>query len=162
MITFETNLKENNMATIIRVTREFSFEMAHVLGNYDGPCRNIHGHSYKLFITLAGKPVTDKFNPKYGMVIDFAVMKNIVNGVIIDKFDHSIVLSSEFGKEKLEVLRSMFENVNIVDYQPTCENLIADFAERLKDKLPEGVKLFSLRLHETEKLYAEWFASDNC
>ena len=58
----------------IRVTKEFSFEMAHVLEGYDGPCREIHGHSYRLFVTVAGTPCDDPANPKYGMVIDFGIL----------------------------------------------------------------------------------------
>lgn len=149
------------MATTIRVTREFSFEMAHVLGNYDGPCRNIHGHSYKLLVTLTGIPTDDKTSPKNGMVIDFAEMKRIVNREIISIFDHSVVLSKEYEKDKLNSLLEMFENINLVDYQPTCENLVTDFAERLADKFPDGVRLHSLRLHETANMFAEWFANDN-
>ena len=126
------------MATTIRVTREFSFEMAHVLGNYDGPCRNIHGHSYKLLVTLTGIPADDTTSPKNGMVIDFAEMKRIVNREIISIFDHSVVLSKEYEKDKLNSLLEMFENINLVDYQPTCENLVTDFAGRLADKFPDG------------------------
>ena len=66
------------MASIIRVTKEFSFEMAHALWNYDGPCRNVHGHSYRLFVTLYGKPLEEQDNPKNGMVIDFSDLKRIV------------------------------------------------------------------------------------
>jgi 6-pyruvoyltetrahydropterin/6-carboxytetrahydropterin synthase len=149
------------MATTIRVTREFSFEMAHVLGDYDGPCRNIHGHSYKLFVTLIGVPTDDRANPKNGMVIDFVEMKKIINREIIAKFDHSVVLNQEYEKDKLGSLLRMFENINLVDYQPTCENLITDFAGKLAEKFPEGVKLHSLRLHETANMFAEWFADDN-
>ena len=64
----------------IRVTKEFSFEMAHMLEGYDGPCSEIHGHSYRLFVTVAGTPCSDPQNPKYGMVIDFGVLKRIVGG----------------------------------------------------------------------------------
>ena len=60
------------MASVIRVTKEFSFEMAHALTNYDGPCRNIHGHSYRLFVTVSGIPSDDPRDPRNGMVIDFS------------------------------------------------------------------------------------------
>jgi len=63
------------MSPLIRVTKEFSFEMAHVLWNYDGPCKNVHGHSYRLFVTLSGFPVDNQENPKNGMVIDFGDLK---------------------------------------------------------------------------------------
>lgn len=149
------------MNSTIRVTREFTFEMAHVLRNYDGPCRNVHGHSYRLFVTLSGSPVNDPDNPKNGMVIDFTELKNIVLHEIVDQFDHSVVVSKDFDREKMEMMTKTFGNTVVVDYQPTCENLVADFAERLKHKMPAGVLLHSLRLFETAKSYAEWFAADN-
>jgi 6-pyruvoyltetrahydropterin/6-carboxytetrahydropterin synthase len=149
------------MASTIRVTREFTFEMAHVLTNYNGPCRNVHGHSYRLFVTLSGIPVNDSNNPKNGMVIDFTELKDIVLKKIINQFDHSVVISNDFDKEKKEMMAKTFGNTVIVDYQPTCENLVADFAGRLKNELPEGVYLHSLKLFETAKSYAEWFESDN-
>jgi 6-pyruvoyltetrahydropterin/6-carboxytetrahydropterin synthase len=149
------------MASVIRVTKEFSFEMAHALWNYDGPCRNVHGHSYRLFVTLSGVPVEEQGNPKNGMVIDFTELKSIVKKEIVNVFDHSVVVSRKFDKEKTEMFTKMFGNTVLVDYQPTCENLIADFAERLIAHFPDGMKLHSLKLYETATSYAEWFASDN-
>jgi 6-pyruvoyltetrahydropterin/6-carboxytetrahydropterin synthase len=149
------------MTSVIRVTREFTFEMAHVLTNYDGPCRNVHGHSYRLFVTLSGIPANDINNPKNGMVIDFTELKEIVLNKIINQFDHSVVVSKDFDREKKEMMARTFGNTVIVDYQPTCENLVADFARRLKNEMPEEIKLHSLKLYETAKSYAEWFASDN-
>lgn len=149
------------MSSTIRVTREFSFEMAHVLRNYDGPCRNVHGHSYRLFVTLSGVPVNDDNNPKNGMVIDFTELKNIVLGKIVNQFDHSVVVSRDFDIEKKGMMEKIFGNTVVVDYQPTCENLVADFASRLLKELPAGITLHSLKLYETAKSYAEWFAEDN-
>lgn len=145
----------------IRVTKEFAFETAHALWNYDGPCRNVHGHSYKLFVTLTGEPVNDPANPKNGMVIDFGDLKKLVNKEIVKVFDHSVVISNNFEREKLDALEKMFGNVLEVDYQPTCENLVTDFAGRIKAKLPPTICLHSLRLYETATSYAEWFADDN-
>jgi 6-pyruvoyltetrahydropterin/6-carboxytetrahydropterin synthase len=149
------------MATLIRVTKEFSFEMAHALRNYDGPCKNVHGHSYRLFVTLSGFPVNDPENPKNGMVIDFSDLKDIVRREIISVFDHSVTVSGNYEKEKLDIFKSMFGNTNIVDYQPTCENLVADFAVRIKKRLPDKIRLYSLKLYETANSYAEWYAPDN-
>lgn len=149
------------MNSTIRVSREFTFEMAHVLWNYDGPCRNVHGHSYRLFVTISGKPVNDINNPKNGMVIDFTDLKNIVLKEVVDVFDHAVAVSNEFDGEKLEMLEKTFGNVVVVNYQPTCENLVADFAVRIKKHIPGGLKLHSLRLFETAKSFAEWFAEDN-
>ena len=149
------------MASKIRVTKEFSFEMAHVLWNYDGPCRNVHGHSYRLFVTLSGFPEENTDNPKCGMVIDFSDLKEIVKKEIINVFDHSVVLSDKSNKDKTELFKKMFGNLVLVGFQPTCENLVAYFAERIEPLLPSGVILHSLKLYETATSFAEWFASDN-
>ena len=146
---------------IIRLTKEFSFEAAHALGGYDGPCREIHGHSYRLFVTIKGEPSTDPMNPKQGMVMDFGVLKKIVHEEIISRFDHALVLRSSADKELLKLLTAQFDNLIEVDYQPTCENMLDDFSRRIIGRLPEGVTLHSLRLHETASSYAEWFAEDN-
>ena len=146
---------------LIRLTKEFSFEAAHALGGYDGPCREIHGHSYRLFVTIKGTPSTDPMNPKQGMVMDFGVLKKIVNEEIISRFDHALVLRSTADEGLRRVLLEQFDNVVTVEYQPTCENMLDDFAHRLMKRLPEGVMLHSLRLHETASSYAEWYAEDN-
>ena len=146
---------------LIRLTKEFSFEAAHTLGGYDGPCREIHGHSYRLFVTIKGEPSTDPMNPKQGMVMDFGVLKKIVNEEIISRFDHALVLRSTADEGLRRVLLEQFDNVVTVEYQPTCENMLDDFAHRLMKRLPEGVMLHSLRLHETASSYAEWYAEDN-
>jgi len=149
------------MGTIIRVTKEFSFEMAHVLWNYDGPCRNVHGHSYRLFVTLSGIPSDDPQDPKNGMVIDFSDLRDIVKREIINLFDHAVTVSADYDREKLGVFKTMFGNTVVVGYQPTCENLTTDFASRIKKHLPEKIRLHSLKLYETATSFAEWHASDN-
>lgn len=149
------------MATI-RLTKEFSFEAAHALEGYDGPCREIHGHSYRLFVTVKGRPVEDPANPKYGMVMDFGVLKRIVVEEIVSRFDHALVLRGGDREEPWrEALRARFCNIVTVDYQPTCENMLDDFARRIARRLPAGVELHALRLHETATSYAEWLAEDN-
>ena len=147
---------------IIRLTKEFSFEAAHALGGYDGPCREIHGHSYRLFVTIKGEPSCDAYDPKQGMVMDFGLLKRIVNEQIISRLDHAFIIrQSEQGEELRDVLSPYYHNIVLVDYQPTCENMLADFAERLLEALPDEVELYSLRLHETATSFAEWYAEDN-
>ncbi len=145
----------------IRLTKEFRFEMAHALWNYDGLCRNIHGHSYILQVTVMGEPINDVQNPKLGMVMDFGDLKAIVNNEIVKPHDHAIVMSHLVPKTQIENLSALSEKIIVVNYQPTCENLLVDFARRIKKHLPEGVILFSLKLHETGNSFAEWYASDN-
>lgn len=147
---------------IIRLTRCFSFEMAHALEGYDGLCSGIHGHSYRFHVTIKGEPCGDPYDPKYGMVMDFGLLKQIVNEQIISRLDHTLVLrrSEQSGDVKAS-LAKYYDRILLVDYQPTSENLLNDFAERLLESLPDEVELYSLRLHETENSFAEWFAEDN-
>ena len=135
--------------------------MAHALLGYDGQCKFIHGHSYLLFVTVLGTPIDDEKNPKNGMVLDFGDLKNIVNNKIINQIDHALVLNSAIPKSSFDLNNLMFGKVVYVDYQPTSENMLIDFAERLKKALPNNVVLHSLRLNETATAYAEWFSSDN-
>lgn len=145
----------------IRVTKEFNFEMAHALWNYDGACKTIHGHSYKLFVTVKGSPISDSTNPKMGMVIDFGQLKQLVNNEIVFKFDHALVLSDKADLPSTESVKQMFDKLIVVNYQPTCELMVADFANRIADKLPSNLHLHSVRLYETATSYAEWFYEDN-
>lgn len=133
-----------------------------MLEGYDGLCREIHGHSYRLFVTVKGEPVTDPASPKLGMVMDFGVLKRIVSEQIVERLDHAFMMRrSEDAEAVAEALSMQFSKVVLTDYQPTCENMLADFAERLLGALPEDIELCSLKLHETASSYAEWYASDN-
>lgn len=144
----------------IRITKEFRFEMAHLLWNYDGLCKNIHGHSYILCVTIIGEPANNN-DSNSGMVMDFAELKRIVNEEIINKLDHSIIVNSKMPDSQIVELKKITSNCIVVDYQPTCENLLIDFAEKLKKCLPENIKLHSLKLHETAGAFAEWHEEDN-
>ncbi len=145
----------------IRLTKEFRFEMAHALWNYDGLCKNIHGHSYILAVTVLGEPITDASSTKLGMVIDFGDLKRIVMDEIVNRLDHTLVLSKEAPAQQLAQLPQMTDRFELVDYQPTCENMLLDFVKRIQPRLSNGVTLHSLKLNETANSFAEWFASDN-
>ena len=146
----------------IRITKQFTFETGHALYGYDGKCRNVHGHSYKLSVTVMGTPITDTNHVKHGMVIDFGDLKKIVKEEIVDKFDHATVFNKNTPHLELaNELKSRGHNVILADYQPTSENMVIDFAEKIKVRLPEDIKLYALKLQETETSYAEWFATDN-
>ena len=135
--------------------------MAHALWGYDGECKNIHGHTYHLSITLLGTPIGNTDDVKLGMVIDFGDLKKIVREAIIEKFDHTLVLYDKAPYSKSPVFTIDFQRVIFMNVQPTCENLLLHFVEQLKDKFSEGTSLVSVRLDETPTSYAEWFASDN-
>jgi len=145
----------------IRVTKRFHFEMAHTLYEYDGVCRNIHGHSYNLEVTLIGEPRKVSGHPKDGMVMDFGDLNEIVKSQIVNRFDHSLMVNSQIPESQKELLQKTTERMIQVDFQPTSENIAAYIAEILQQHLPENVSLFSIRLYETVTAFAEWFASDN-
>ena len=147
--------------TKIRVTKQFGFEMSHALANYDGLCSNIHGHSYKLQITLIGEPLFCEGDPKDGMVIDFSILKKLVKKEIVEPFDHSLVINNLSAHDKLLELGELYERQHLVNFQPTTENMVIFIADKLKKLLPEHLELFRVRLYETSTSYAEWFASDN-
>jgi 6-pyruvoyltetrahydropterin/6-carboxytetrahydropterin synthase len=146
----------------IRITKLFTFETGHALYGYDGKCKNVHGHSYKLSVTVIGKPIKDNKNVKFGMVIDFGDLKKIVKSEIVDVFDHATVFNKNTPHVELaKELEIRGHSVLLVDYQPTSEMMVIDFAEKIKRQLPSHISLFSLRLQETESSFAEWYASDN-
>ena len=143
---------------MIRITKEFKFEMAHALHGYDGLCKNIHGHSYKLWVTIRGAVLNERTHKKDGMVMDFDVLKSFVKPAIIDKYDHSLVLNANSPHAEIDF--SAFEKVFFLPYQPTSENLVLDFALQIKNKLPEGIELYKLVLSETATSFAEWHSKD--
>jgi len=148
--------------SVIRITKKFSFETGHALYGYDGKCRNVHGHSYKLSVTVIGKPISDASHVKYGMVIDFTDLKKIVKEEIVSVFDHATVFNKNTPHVELaKELEDRGHNVLLVDYQPTSEMMVIDFAEKIKLRLPKNIILHSLKLQETDSSFAEWYSSDN-
>ena len=112
--------------SVIRLTKEFTFEAAHMLEGYDGLCREIHGHSYRLFVTIKGEPQSDCESPKLGMVMDFGLLKRIVNEQIVDRLDHAFMMRNTLTAEKVATeLGYNFSKIVLTDYQPTCENMLA-------------------------------------
>jgi len=131
----------------IRITKQFSFETGHALYGYDGKCKNVHGHSYKLSVTVSGKPISDNTNVKFGMVIDFGDLKKIVKEEIVDVFDHATVFNKNTPHVELAAeLKNRGHHIILVDYQPTSEMMVIDFAKKIKDRLPSTIHLHSIKL----------------
>ena len=146
----------------IRITKQFTFETGHALYGYDGKCRNVHGHSYKLSVTVIGTPITDTNNVKLGMVIDFGDLKKIVKEEVVNPFDHATVFNK--NTPHIDLARELMDRghkVILANYQPTSENMVIDFAEKIKSRLPKDIQLYALKLRETETAFAEWYAADN-
>jgi 6-pyruvoyltetrahydropterin/6-carboxytetrahydropterin synthase len=144
---------------VVRITKEFKFEMAHALYGYDGVCANIHGHSYRLWVTVKGEVKNKNGHTKDGMLMDFTDLKSIVKPEIVDKYDHSLVLNANSPHADLDL--STFNKVYYLNYQPTSENLVLDFANFNQKQLPDGVDLLKVVLSETVSSFAEWNLEDN-
>lgn len=145
----------------IRVTRQFTFDMAHALFGHKGLCKNIHGHTYTLSITLLGDVIKDPGNTNDGMVIDFSVLRDLVKEKVISVYDHALVLNGNSPHRELHPLTQSFEKVLYMDKQPTCENLVVLIAGNLNRYLPHGMILHHVSLQETPTSRAEWFYEDN-
>lgn len=122
---------------MLTVTKHFGFEACHHLPHYEGACHNLHGHSYKLDVTVGGSIIKD--GPKQGMIIDFKDLKKIVKDYVVDKLDH-------------EDLNNHYAN-------PTAEIMVVDIATTIMQKLPDNAYLVSVKLWETADSYAEYIPS---
>jgi 6-pyruvoyltetrahydropterin/6-carboxytetrahydropterin synthase len=143
----------NYMANL-RITKEFRFEGAHALLDYDGKCRHIHGHSYRLMITVEGVPSLREGDPKIGMIMDFGDLKDIVETHIVKHFDHALLLRR--NAPLAEEISGAYQNVLLLDFQPTCEQLTLHFADILKKIITLPNSLYSVRLYETPTSWCEW------
>lgn len=135
--------------------------MAHALMDYDDPCKQIHGHSYKLSVTVRGIPHHMPGSATDGMVMDYKQLHQIVKTQVMDKYDHRLLLNDGIPVEQFVKLREFFPEVVFLPYQPTCENLVIAWATLIQYKLPKRVELYNLCLYETENNYAEYCVSDN-
>jgi 6-pyruvoyltetrahydropterin/6-carboxytetrahydropterin synthase len=144
----------------VRITKSFTFEMAHALQNYDGLCRNIHGHSYTLEVTVSGETMVDRSSPKLGMVMDFGDLKKIVKEHLIHRFDHALVVQKGYEKILFPDQSPETFRLIITAFQPTSENLVMHFASVLQPLFPVGIRLERLMLRETGTSFVEWLRED--
>lgn len=150
---------------MLLITKKFEFECSHLLNNHKGACRNLHGHSYKLEVTIAGEPIVDISHPAYGMLIDFKDLKRIVDIYIIDQFDHAYVYNSNIGKcsasHRVAEVCELFDMKRVCMYnEPTCENMAKLFFTMLDDAFNKhqifNFKLYKIKLYETAGSFAEY------
>ncbi|MBI1780945.1 MAG: 6-carboxytetrahydropterin synthase [Sphingobacteriales bacterium] len=129
--------------------------MAHAIDGYAGACKNIHGHSYELHVTVSGNDASgDDYIPAPGFILDFKELKKLMMRTVMDTFDHKLVLSRDYLSKKTDI--SSFENLVEWDVEPTAENLLIYIRKKLEKELPVTIKLNSLKIYETKDSYAEW------
>jgi 6-pyruvoyltetrahydropterin/6-carboxytetrahydropterin synthase len=112
------------------ITKIFTFEAAHQLPNHSGKCAHLHGHSYRLEVTVSGEII--KEGSSEGMVLDFSDMGAVVDREVLNKWDHQCLN-------------------DLVDFVPTAELLAAEIFKRLKDT---GLNVTKVSLWETSKVFA--------
>lgn len=139
---------------MLRITKIFNFEMAHAIYGYPGACKNVHGHSYELHVTVAAEKYHDYFIPSPGFIVDFKELKQLVQSCIIQVLDHKLLLSGDYVHN--HNIAGAAENLVIWEAEPTAENLLIYMQRCISKKLDEGVKLVTLKLFETKDSYAEW------
>jgi 6-pyruvoyltetrahydropterin/6-carboxytetrahydropterin synthase len=139
---------------MLQITKIFRFEAAHAIHGYAGKCRNVHGHSYVLHVTVGQAEHANEYLPAPGFIIDFKELKKVVNGAVIDDLDHALILSEDYLKQYTALANS--ENLKRWNMEPTAENIILHIKAALEKELPESVLLRRLKLYETNDSYAEW------
>ncbi|MEN9684876.1 MAG: hypothetical protein RLZZ28_662 [Bacteroidota bacterium] len=139
---------------MLQVTKIFRFETAHAIHGYNGHCKNIHGHSYVLHVTVAMAGHNSGFIESPGFIIDFKDLKQYVNEKVISRFDHQLILSEAFIKANPTVAES--ENIHIWKVEPTAENILLHIRNELQQVFPPEVVLHKLTIFETSDSYAVW------
>jgi 6-pyruvoyltetrahydropterin/6-carboxytetrahydropterin synthase len=127
---------------MLQVTKIFRFETAHALHGYAGSCKNIHGHSYELHVTVREKQVSNDYLPGTGILIDFKDIKRILSKAYIAANPGIGTLS----------------NLHIWEVEPSAENILIYIQKILQQKLPDYIHLMRLKIYETAESYAEWTA----
>lgn len=142
----------------MKVTKEITFDSAHMLSNYSGKCANLHGHTYKLQVTLEGN-VDDASH----MVLDFNILKEVLNESVMNVFDHAVVFSDPKLRNEAEDALYAWAEIYRKKYavipngKTTCEDMAPYIKELiLENLLSKQIKAFvSVRLWETPTSFAE-------
>ena len=135
---------------MITVTKTVRFDAAHVLTNHQGLCKNLHGHTYRVDVSVAQAADDDR-----DMVIDFKDLKAIANEVICDRFDHAFIYSTASAGEK-EIAAVVEKNgmrTVAIPFRSTAENLARLFYNDLKPRIPG---LATVKVWETADNVAEY------
>ena len=145
---------------MLQITKIIRFEMAHAIAGYEGACKDIHGHSYELHVTVSNTNIqADKYIPAPGFILDFKELKKHIQTTVTDELDHKLILSAGFLKNNTDRTNSFLKNLLVWEVEPTAENLLVFIRLRLNEVLPDNIRLTRLRLYETKDSYSEWLCS---
>lgn len=141
---------------MISITKIFRFESAHAIHRYQGSCKNIHGHSYELQVTVKATQSNEGYVEGLGIILDFKELKAIVQSQVVKALDHKLLLSRAYLEESSNEFAE--DELIIFDVEPTAENILIYVRDQIRASLPEHVHLHALKLWETRDSYAEWLA----
>ncbi len=146
----------------ISITKEFSWDMAHMLSDHRGLCKNLHGHTYRMQVQISrkNKGVVEDTLHSDGMVMDFSDLKAIVQRKIIEPLDHAFMFwcdtNDPVERQIAELLESSGKKVATVKYRPTAEEMAASFLEDLTQELAgSDVIVDKIKIWETATSFAE-------
>lgn len=134
---------------MISITKKIEFEAAHRLSNHAGDCRQIHGHTYKLEVTISGQVQANT-----DMVLDFKVLKEILKSAVLAPFDHTLILKDNL--QNRQDFAHYTGRVTWLPSEPTAERMALFLADSIGSLLPASTRLETLRLFETSNSYATW------
>ena len=135
----------------INVTKTFTFDAAHNIPEHSGLCKNLHGHTYLLEVTLLGE---DNSLDRKGMLLDFGELKRLINHLVVDKWDHSVLIypQTDFEKDLVYLLNKHDRRVIVFDKVPTAENMAIEIKKTLEKYIRAK---FRVKLYETPTSFAE-------
>ena len=147
----------------ITVSKEVTIDCAHMLSGHQALCKNLHGHTYKIVITVHGEPIPE--GPSSGMIIDFKYLKQAIKDVIVKTFDHAVIFSAkEYRGEAEEALYNWAYKYELRHFvmpaRTTAENMAKYFSEAIYEYLVNvndlsNIKKVTARVYETPTSYAE-------
>ncbi|MDG6894828.1 6-carboxytetrahydropterin synthase QueD [Volucribacter amazonae] len=137
-----------------KISKEFSFDMAHLLDGHDGKCQNLHGHTYKLQVEVSQS--LQQTRAKKGMVMDFGDIKNIVKRAILDPLDHAFIYDQHSERESqiAQLLNQLNSKTFAFPTRTTAEEMARFIFNRLKYE--ENLPVSAIRLWETPTSFCEY------
>ncbi len=147
----------------IKITKEFTWCMAHMLANHDGKCRNIHGHTYKMQVEIARKEgglINAPGKTDHGMVLEFNDVKKVINEIIVDKLDHAFLYwtdSTDPMEHEIAVILKKYNRKLVeINYRPTAEEMALSFKREIDEHIERfGVYVSSLIVWESPTSFAK-------
>ena len=128
-----------------QLTVEQSFDSAHFLSGYEGKCGNIHGHRWKVVLSVEASSLKEDRQQR-GMCVDFSTLKEMLKG-ILERYDHTLLVEKASLKEKtMEALLEEGFSVVELEFRPTAENFARYFYEQIKAK---GYQVAMVQVYET-------------